>query len=178
MCKQQRAWHQQLQFQHVSKQVQRSFEECAPIGNSSYRSSNNSQLSWKRTGKTASQKLDVRSLIAGNGLDVVVDNRVEAGSLEVALGELLKTLAVEGVLEVLQRQGVLEDVSCTQQLASDSIEIGRVRANQQNNEPSVTAARLATVAGAAETSPAATTAAIVAWEKYMLEFDVCMCVCV
>lgn len=100
----------------------------------------------------------MRSLVAGNGLDVVVDNRVKASSLEVTLGELLETLAVEGVLKVLQCQGILKDIGyfITVVVSKSS------RYIRKQHEPSVTAARLATVAGAADTSPAATTAAMVA----------------
>jgi hypothetical protein len=59
----------------------------------------------------------VRSLVTGNSLDVVVESRVEAGSGEVRLGVLLEGLAVEGVLEVLEGQSVVEDVGCNLVLA-------------------------------------------------------------
>ena len=50
-------------------------------------------------------------LVTTNTLDVLVEGRVEASSGEVGLGELVKGLAVEGILEVLEGQSVVEDIS-------------------------------------------------------------------
>lgn len=50
------------------------------------------------------------SLIASNALEVVVDLGVKTGVLEVLLVVLGKTIAVEGVLEVLQSQSILKNV--------------------------------------------------------------------
>lgn len=49
-------------------------------------------------------------LVAGDLLQVAVEGRVKAGRRELFLGEVGQTLAVELVLEVLQGQGVVEDV--------------------------------------------------------------------
>lgn len=49
------------------------------------------------------------ALILRNLLQVGVKGRVETGVGELLLGELLETLAVEGILEVLESQGVVED---------------------------------------------------------------------
>lgn len=52
----------------------------------------------------------MRLLVGADLLDVVVDGAVEAGSGKGSLVKLGKTVAVEGVLEVLQGQGIVEDV--------------------------------------------------------------------
>lgn len=62
--------------------------------------------------ETLGQEVDVSGLVAGNGLDVVVNLGVEASVLEVFLGVLGETLTIEGVLEVLQGQSILEDIGC------------------------------------------------------------------
>lgn len=49
-------------------------------------------------------------LVAGDLLQVAVEGRVKTGGCELFLGEVGQTLAVELVLEVLQGQGVVEDV--------------------------------------------------------------------
>jgi hypothetical protein len=64
----------------------------------------------KLTSKTGSEESNVSSLVGSNGLEVAVDSGVEASGGEVLLAELGKTLAVEGVLEVLKSQSILEDV--------------------------------------------------------------------
>lgn len=50
-------------------------------------------------------------LILTDALEVVVEGRVEASVREVRLGELGETLTVEGVFEMLQGQGIVEDVT-------------------------------------------------------------------
>ena len=49
-------------------------------------------------------------LIARYLLDVGVEGCVETGGFELGLSELCETLLVEVVLEVLEGEGVLEDV--------------------------------------------------------------------
>ena len=56
---------------------------------------------------TLGQRLDVRPLVVADGGEVVVDRLAEAVRAE---GEQPDAVAVEGVLEVLQRQRVVEDV--------------------------------------------------------------------
>ena len=48
-------------------------------------------------------------LIGSNLLQVLVEGVGEAGSDELGLGVVLETLAVEGVLEVLEGERVVED---------------------------------------------------------------------
>jgi hypothetical protein len=48
-------------------------------------------------------------LVLGNLLDVVVEGLVETSVGEVLLGELVEAVTVEGVLEMLQSQGVVEN---------------------------------------------------------------------
>ena len=67
-------------------------------------------MDQRLTLKSAREERDVGSLVSSNGLEVVVDGRVEASVGKVLLAELLETLAVEGVLEVLKGQSILEDV--------------------------------------------------------------------
>ncbi len=62
-------------------------------------------------GETGSQEGDVGLLVRGNCLQVGVKGCVEASAGKVGLGEVLEGFLVEGVLEVLQCQGVVEDVS-------------------------------------------------------------------
>ena len=50
-------------------------------------------------------------LIAGNHLQVAVGSLVQARIDEVLLSVVLHTLRIEGGLEVLQGQGVLEDIN-------------------------------------------------------------------
>lgn len=100
------------------------------------------------------QEVDVGGLVAGNGLDVVVDLGVEAGALEVLLRVLLEALAVEGVLEMLKGQSILENVGCV-------MLDGVINQLMLLCSPSVMPARLSRV-GAAVQRPAATTAATVA----------------
>jgi hypothetical protein len=54
----------------------------------------------------------VSCLIRSHLLHVRVELGVEPGGREVLLGEVRKTFTVEGVLEVLEGQGVVEDVGC------------------------------------------------------------------
>lgn len=61
------------------------------------------------SGKGTSQELDVACLVSGDGLEVGVEHIVVSGGSEVRLGELGKSLIVEGMLEVLQSEGVVED---------------------------------------------------------------------
>ena len=48
-------------------------------------------------------------LVGSNLLDVTVHGRIEASVGEVLLGVLGETIAVEGILEVLKGQSVVED---------------------------------------------------------------------
>lgn len=50
------------------------------------------------------------SLILSNLLHVIVEGGVEAGVRELLLGELCQSLAVEGVLKMLQSQSIVENV--------------------------------------------------------------------
>ena len=67
----------------------------------------NSQL----TGETSGQEVDVGRLILGNLLEVVDEVGTETGLLEVLVRELGEGLTVEGGLEVLKGQSVVEDGS-------------------------------------------------------------------
>ena len=60
-------------------------------------------LDWRNTGflQGACQEGHVSGLICGYCLEVVVEFRVEAGLCEVGFGEVLETLTVELILEVL-----------------------------------------------------------------------------
>jgi len=58
------------------------------------------------------EELDVVRFLGGDGLDVVVEGGFEAGSGELSLREVGQALAVEGVLEVLEGEGVVDDVDC------------------------------------------------------------------
>ena len=49
-------------------------------------------------------------LVRGDFLEVGVEGGVEAGGLEVGLGEIFEAVAVEGVFKVLEGEGVVEDV--------------------------------------------------------------------
>lgn len=61
--------------------------------------------------QTCLQEVDVSLLVLSDLLEVVVEglSRWHASGLEVGGGELGQSLAVEGVLEVLERQRILED---------------------------------------------------------------------
>src|SRR5213080_363544 len=48
-------------------------------------------------------------LIFGNFYQVLVERIREAGIKEILVGEVGKTLAIEGVLEVLKRQSIVEN---------------------------------------------------------------------
>ena len=65
-------------------------------------------------------ELDVGRLIERNTLEAVVGEGREAGSHEVIGGELGKAIAVEGVLEVLEGESIVEDVSYTSNTLSVS----------------------------------------------------------
>ena len=56
------------------------------------------------------QELLVRLLIASNHLQVAVGGLVQTGLDELLLGVVLHALLVEAGLEVLESQGILEDV--------------------------------------------------------------------
>lgn len=64
-----------------------------------------SLLTLERT----SQELNVVGLIGADTLDVGVEGGVETGVGEVLLGVLGETLTVEGILEVLKSESVVED---------------------------------------------------------------------
>lgn len=64
-------------------------------------------------GKSTGEELNVGLLVGGDLLEVGVEDVVVSSSGEVSLGELGKTLLVEGVLEVLEGEGVVEDDSVT-----------------------------------------------------------------
>lgn len=60
-------------------------------------------------GQSAGEERDVGLLVEGDLLEVGVEDVVVSSGGEVSLGELGETLLVEGVLEVLKGQGVVED---------------------------------------------------------------------
>ena len=49
-------------------------------------------------------------LVGGDFLEVGVEGGVEAGGCEVGFGEVLETCLVEVVFEMLESEGVVEDV--------------------------------------------------------------------
>ena len=55
------------------------------------------------------QEADVSSLIGRDALDVTVESRVKARGQEGRLGEVGEAVTIKLVLEVLERQGVVED---------------------------------------------------------------------
>lgn len=57
------------------------------------------------------QEADMGALILGNGLQVGVKGGREASSFEVALGEFVQDFAVELVLQMLQGESIVEDVT-------------------------------------------------------------------
>lgn len=61
-------------------------------------------------GQGGGQEGHVRRLVGGDLLQVGVEGGVEAAGGEVGLGEVLQALLVEGVFEVLEGEGVVEDV--------------------------------------------------------------------
>ena len=63
----------------------------------------------KHTSDGLGEKVDVRLLVLCHDLEVLVEFRAKASFRELLLGEVLESLAVEGVLEVLERQSVVED---------------------------------------------------------------------
>lgn len=65
------------------------------------------------SGQGAGEEADVRVLVVGDLLEVGVEGVGEASSNKGLLRVVLETLAVEGRLEVLQSQGVVEDVGWT-----------------------------------------------------------------
>lgn len=58
------------------------------------------------------EELDVVGFLKGDGFDVVVEGGVEAGRGEGGFGEVGQALAVEGVFEVFEGEGVVDDVDC------------------------------------------------------------------
>ena len=52
----------------------------------------------------------MRGFVGGDFFQVGVEGRVEAAGSEVGLREVLETFLVEGVFEVLEGEGVVEDV--------------------------------------------------------------------
>lgn len=58
------------------------------------------------------EEFDVVGLLGCDDFDVVVEGGVEACRCEGGLGEVGQALAVEGVLEVLEGKGVVENVDC------------------------------------------------------------------
>ena len=62
-------------------------------------------------GKGGGQETDVGRLVRGDFLEIAVKSRIETSSCKLGLAEVGKTLAVEGVFEMLQSQSVVEDVS-------------------------------------------------------------------
>ena len=61
-------------------------------------------------GECGGQEGNVRCLVRGDFLEVGVEGGVETSSGEVALGEVGETFTVEFVLEMLQGEGIVEDV--------------------------------------------------------------------
>lgn len=64
----------------------------------------------ERTSQRLGEELLVGLLVHSDRLDIVVEGRRHPGVHEVLLGVVLQTLLVEGGLEVLQSQGIVEDV--------------------------------------------------------------------
>ena len=62
-------------------------------------------------GESSGQERNVGGLVRGDLLEVGVEVGIEPGSGEVGLGVVGKTLTVEFVLEVLQGQSIVEDIS-------------------------------------------------------------------
>lgn len=67
----------------------------------------------RATGSTerVRDELDVSSLVRCYGLDACVDLYVEASGREVSLGEVGETFTVEGILEMLESESIVEDIS-------------------------------------------------------------------
>ena len=61
------------------------------------------------------------TLILANFLQVGVEGRVVSSAGEFLLGELAESLLVEGVLEVLKRQRVVEDIRCISVFSKSSL---------------------------------------------------------
>ena len=61
-------------------------------------------------GQGGGQEAHVRGFIAGDFFQVGVEGGIEAGGCKVGLGEVFQTFAVEGVFEVFEGEGVVEDV--------------------------------------------------------------------
>lgn len=90
-------------------------------------------------------------LVAGNRLQVSVEDPAESSTGEVILGVILQAIGVEGSLEMLQGQGIVEDVACTYGSGIDTF-LG-VHNECLLNVPSLGPARLCR--GEAEARPAA-----------------------
>jgi hypothetical protein len=64
------------------------------------------------TFESGGEKVDVVRLIFADLLEVLIENRVVPGIDKVHFRELGKSLAVEGILKMLQCQRVVENVGC------------------------------------------------------------------
>lgn len=53
-------------------------------------------------------------LVGGDLLDIGIECRIETSGGEISLGELAQALAIERVLEMLQGQGIVQNVSWNQ----------------------------------------------------------------
>lgn len=60
--------------------------------------------------ESGGQEGNVRHFVGGDFFQVGVEGRVEAAGCEVGLGEVFETFLVEGVFEVLEGEGIVEDV--------------------------------------------------------------------
>lgn len=104
-------------------------------------------------------------LIAGDPLDVCIEGCIIAGRCELLLCEICQAFAVERVLQMLEGQSIVEDISwyvmlggCSSLKALDgAIDI-----------PSVIAGPCLSASGAAEAIPAAADRAMIYWENFML----------
>lgn len=67
---------------------------------------------WGRAGlcESGGQEGNMGHFVDGDLFEVGVESGVEAGACEVGLGEVLETLLIEGVFEMLKGESVVEDV--------------------------------------------------------------------
>lgn len=86
------------------------------------------------TCESSRQERDVSLLVGGDDLDVLVNSGIEASVGEVLLGELGEAVAVECILEVLKRQGVVEDITVGRTGGRGSISRGKRSSRCQSSE--------------------------------------------
>ena len=64
----------------------------------------------RQTSQSGCQELDVRGLVARNLLQVGIEGGIITGSGELGSREVGEALTIEFVFEMLQRQGIVEDI--------------------------------------------------------------------